>query len=192
LIVSPHLHRPRSNGGGLQSSGCSSPGVLRGCSLSFRFYVVLSRKRAFAAELKTGPRIASSNRGEEVGFVLSIRSVLLPFVFYNLMASFRKFGLFDTLCGVDAPRTGSGSGRAQPIARGASSEPYTHLAWHLILKIRIGFVLGSFFVKSCFGNRLQECGAISFFLLITLSGAAVLFAPAIRLGGMVPVRPEFF
>jgi hypothetical protein len=40
----------------------------------------------------------------------------------------------------------------------------------LILKIRNGFVLGSFFGKSCIYNCLREYGAISFFVLIALSG----------------------
>jgi hypothetical protein len=33
----------------------------------------------------------------------------------------------------------------------------------VILKIRNGFVLGSFFDKSYYLNMLRECGAISFF-----------------------------
>jgi hypothetical protein len=40
----------------------------------------------------------------------------------------------------------------------------------VILKIRNGFVLGSFFYKSYCYNSLREYGAISFFVLIALSG----------------------
>jgi hypothetical protein len=47
----------------------------------------------------------------------------------------------------------------------------------VILKIRNGFVLGSFFCKPCVYNGLREYGAISFFVLIALS-RPVLFAPA--------------
>jgi hypothetical protein len=61
----------------------------------------------------------------------------------------------------------------------------------VISKIRIGFVSGSFFGKPCIYNDLLEYGAISFFVLIALSGQPVMFAPALRLGGTVPVRREF-
>jgi hypothetical protein len=47
----------------------------------------------------------------------------------------------------------------------------------VILNIRNGFVLGSFFVKLCVYNSLQENGAISFFVLIALSRRSCLLPP---------------
>jgi hypothetical protein len=84
--------------------------------------------------------------------------------------------------------------RAQPSTRLDSPDRFPMLleAVIVILKIRIGFVLGSFFGKLCVCNGLQEYGAISFFVFIALSRQPVLFAPAIRLRGSAPVRPEFF
>jgi hypothetical protein len=48
----------------------------------------------------------------------------------------------------------------------------------VILKIRIGFVLGSFFYKLCVYNGLREYGAISFFVPIALSRRSCSLQPS--------------